>query len=334
LPEAGDHVELALDVVVEEVGRADHRQDFSGLGIDGEEVAVVGAQRVELLLADGNRMLRGLLQLEVEGSGDDEAAAVDGIRPIEILQLLEDEVDEVRRLAAALLFEDEVQRRVLRLVRLRLVDHPLLDHGAQDHRLAGLGAIFVQQRIVIGWSVWQAGEQGGFREVELAGVLAEINLRGGLDAGGMVAVEDAVEVQLKDVILLVSRFQLRRDERFAELYEEAPLRRLQHRNLGQLLGNGARALLRPPGKRIDDAGLHDPEPVNAVVLVEVLVFDGDGGVAQRRADLVEVDRADPSALRVAFFDELTVAIEQFYASGGQVELARIGQRGHRVREAS
>jgi len=61
LAEAGHDIELPLDVVVEEVGRANHGEDLTALRVDGDEVPVVRAQRAQALLADRDRVLGGLL---------------------------------------------------------------------------------------------------------------------------------------------------------------------------------------------------------------------------------------------------------------------------------
>ena len=103
-------------------------------------------------------MLGGLLQVEVEGGLHLEAALVDGRCPVEVFQLLIDEVHEVRRLTASVLLEHELQRLVLRLLGLRARDHVAVDHGLQHDRLPRQGAVLVQGRIVVGGTVGQPGE--------------------------------------------------------------------------------------------------------------------------------------------------------------------------------
>jgi hypothetical protein len=98
-----------MDAVVEVVGRADHGEDLTCLRVHGDEVAVIGAQAPELLLTGGDRMLRGLLQRQVESGRDRKAALVDDTGAVGLLQLLEDVVHEMRRLAAAVFFEDEIE---------------------------------------------------------------------------------------------------------------------------------------------------------------------------------------------------------------------------------
>src|SRR5205823_14249063 len=68
------------------------------------------------------------------------------------------------------------------------------------------------------------------------------------------------------------------------------------------------------------------------MLIEVLVLDRDGGVAQGRADLLQLYRADARALRIPLLDQLAVAIDEADRSGANVELAGIRQGGQRIRE--
>ena len=158
-------------------------------------------------------------------------------------------------------------------------------------------------------------------------MLAEVNLRGGFDAGGPVPVIDAVQVHLQDLVFAVARLERGSDHRLAQLDEDRSFRRLDHRDLGELLGDGAGALLGPPGNRVDDAGLDHARPVDAAVVVEVFVLDGDRRVFQQRADVRQFDRLDGDALRVALLDQIMVAILDPDGAGGKVELARIGEGG-------
>src|ERR1700694_1397879 len=180
-------MELALDVVVEVIGRADHREDLAGLGVHREEVTIVGAQRTQLLLADGYRLLSGLLQTEVERRGHDEAALVDGGRPVRAFQLLEHVVHEVRRLAAAVLLEHKLEWFALGLLGLGAGDHAAVHHGVEHDRLPRERPVFMQRRIEIGGAIWKAGEQRRLTERQVLGVLSKVDLRSGLNAGRAVA---------------------------------------------------------------------------------------------------------------------------------------------------
>ena len=220
LPEPGDDIELAMDGVVEEIGRADHGQDLAGLRVHRQQVAVVGAQGAEFLQADLDRVFRRLLHVEVQTRLHDEPAAVYHARPVQVFELLEDEVDEVRRLAAAVLLEDEVQFRICCLGRLVRCDHVLAHHRIEHDRLARLRPLQVQRRIVVAGPVGQAGQHGRLGQAEVARVLAEIDLRRRFDAGGVMSIEDGVQVNLQDLVLRISRLEGRGHHRLTELYED------------------------------------------------------------------------------------------------------------------
>src|SRR5205823_1266352 len=93
-----------------------------------------------------------------------------------------------------------------------------------------------------------------------------------------------------------------------------------------LFGDGAGALFWPAGDGVNDSSLEHTAPIDAVMLIEVLVFDRDSGVAQGRADLLELYRADTRALRITLLDQCAITIDEAYRSGANVELAGIRQR--------
>src|SRR5207302_5756390 len=68
-----------------------------------------------------------------------------------------------------------------------------------------------------------------------------------------------------------------------------------------------------------------PPPIDAVVLVEVLVFDGNRGLLEQRVDIGERDRVDAGPLGVALLDQGAVPVLDDHGAGRQVELAGIGQ---------
>jgi hypothetical protein len=55
---------------------------------------------------------------------------------------------------------------------------------------------------------------------------------------------------------------------------------LEDGDLGQLLIDGAGALRWAAGDGVDDPRLDQPGPIDAAVLVEILVLDGDCGLSQ------------------------------------------------------
>ena len=156
-------------------------------------------------------------------------------------------------------------------------------------------------------------------------MLAKKHLRRCFDAGGVVAVEDRIQIHLQDLAFVVSGLERRRHHRLPQLDQDRLLGRLQDGDLGQLLGDGAGALLRAAGQRVDDARFDHPPPIDAVVLVEVLVFDGNRGLLEQGVDIEERDRVDAGPLGVALLDQGAVAVLDDHGAGRQVELAGIGQ---------
>ena len=166
-------------------------------------------------------------------------------------------------------------------------------------------------------------------------MLPEIDLRGGLDPGRVMSVVDAVQVQLQDVVFFVLRFQRGRHHGLAQLAQNRLFRGLQDGNLGQLLRDRAGPLLRPAGDHVDDAGFDDPAPIDAVVLIKVLIFHRDGRVAEVGTDLFfQLDRRDTNALRVALLDRRAVAVDDLHVAPGQVHPAGIRQGGEGIGEGA
>src|SRR5690606_35463216 len=86
----------------------------------------------------------------------------------------------------------------------------------------------------------RAGEDRRLAKREIARRLAEITLRRRLDAGGAVAEEDAVEIELEDLLLGVVLLEPQRQQCLLRL----ALQRLlgaEEQVLGELLGDGGGA---------------------------------------------------------------------------------------------
>src|ERR1700674_4700768 len=79
-------------------------------------------------------------------------------------------------------------------------------------------------------------------DARVLGALSEVDLGRSLNAGCVVAVIDAVQVELQDLVFRVLRFKGGGDHRLAQLAQDRVLRGLQDGNLRQLLCDGSRAL--------------------------------------------------------------------------------------------
>jgi hypothetical protein len=99
---------------------------------------------------------------------------------------------------------------------------------------------------------------------------------------------------------------------------------LEDGDLGQLLIDGAGALRGTAGDGVDDPRLDQPGPIDAAVLVEILVLDGDRGLSQQWADLRQRDGIDTRTLGIALLDRRVVAVLDNDGAAGEVQLARVG----------
>src|SRR6266576_2020881 len=169
--------------------------------------------------------------------------------------------------------------------------------------IAGVHVALSQEWVQITGALWQAGGEGGLREIEAPRRGAEVGLCGRLHAEGLVAVEDGVEVHLEDLVLRVLALQLDRKHQLARLAVEAAATGTpaQQVVLDQLLGDGAAALGGALVEQVVDTGRDHPHGVDGTVVVKVLVLDRDSGVSQVPGHLVEGD--DRATLLVALFQQ-------------------------------
>ena len=183
-------------------------------------------------------------------------------------------------------------------------DELVLEHLPEHVALAILGALEVRERRVLRRRLGQAAEHGRLGDGEILGVLAEVDLGGGLHAVGAVAEIDVVEVDGEDLLLVEARLDLVREDRLADLAEDVALVTDEHQ-LGDLLRDGRAALHDAAGLEVGEGGAQDAERVDAVVLEEAVVLGGDEGLHHVLGDLVvgqddallQVELADQLALR-------------------------------------
>ncbi len=123
----------------------------------------------------------------------------------------------------------------------------------------------------------QAGEQSRFRQAHLLGGLAEIALRGLLDAVGAGAEINAVQIQFENLRLGEFPLQPQREQHFLQLAMDGTLLR-EEEILRQLLRDGGGALGHAAVQNVGDHGARDAERIDAVMLVEAAILDGDEGL--------------------------------------------------------
>ena len=104
-------------------------------------------------------------------------------------------------------------------------------------------------RRVFGGRLEQPREHRGFREIDVARRLVEIEMCGAIDAEGAAAHIGAVEIELQNFILGKPRLQPDREESFLHLAFDGALI-VQEQVLCKLLGDRRTALSHAAGLRI------------------------------------------------------------------------------------
>ena len=185
------------------------------------------------------------------------------------------------------------------LVVLGLVDELVVQHLLQDPVHAVLGQVGIGHRVIGPRRVGQARQQRGLGDGHVLRRVAEVVLCAGLHPVGGGAEGGDVEIAFEDLVLGV-REGLLQGQGVLDLPELARRRRLRgradlrgvatadarlHQDVAHvLLGEGGRSLAvgarRVGGERAQHAG-----GVDALVLVEALVLDGDDGVLHVLADI-------------------------------------------------
>jgi hypothetical protein len=164
----------------------------------------------------------------------------------------------------------------------------LLEHQLQ-HEVAPLTRrARMRHRVVEARLTRDPGEQRCFGGRDVVGMVAEVDPAGLLDAVRAVPEVHGVQVRGQDPVLGLRPLEPPGQCGLAELARDRALV-LVDRVLDELLRDRGAAL---HGATVGDVGLdraEDPADVDAAVLVEPLVLDGDDRVLQPRRDVLGVD---------------------------------------------
>jgi len=114
-------------------------------------------------------------------------------------------------------------------------------------------------------------------------------LRRRLDPIGAGAEIDPVQIEGQDLLLGEFHLQPDRQHQFLHLAAQVLVRR-QEQVLGQLLGQGGAALDHPAGAHIGGHGPHHADGVEAGVVIEAPVLDGDEGGRHIVGQRVQIGR--------------------------------------------
>ena len=276
---------------------------------------------VHLLHHGLDRLGGSVLKLRVERGVDAQALSVHVLVAELLHQLLMNEIDEIGGLAGVHIPGREPDGLGLGAVRFVPGDGVCVYHRI-EHQVAPLhGAVVVLERREIIRPLDHARDQGALRQVELANVLAEVGLRRlaeTVDAEAAALAEvDLVGVHLENLLLVEARLQLKGDHDLDDLARVSLLRR-QEESARQLHGQRRSALrLFAPGDVCERRG-GEPVVVDAAVLEEAAVLDGEHRLHQMRGDFVVGDQAALGARLV------------FRQAGDQQRLELIGLEGGAV----
>src|SRR5206468_1083893 len=139
---------------------------------------------------------------------------------------------------------------------------------------ACLRALYVRRRRVARRRFHETGEQRGLGHRQIFRLLTEIAARRCLDAVESIAEVDLVEIQLENFRLRVQVLDLRSEDEFLNLTANCFVLR-QKALTRELLRERARALRGAPVPQVGHGSERDANGVEAVVSVEVLIFDGN-----------------------------------------------------------
>ncbi|CAG6394832.1 hypothetical protein SCOCK_30065 [Actinacidiphila cocklensis] len=325
-----------------------HGEDLAGArlhhGVGGD--VLVGLVDV---LADALEQRR--LRLRVERGPDRETAYVPRLLPVG-LGLAEGRVLQER--VAHVVAEEagavdggdtsvlrradlEAERGLLRGGRLRGGDVLELGH-ARQHRVAAVECrLLVADRVVAARRLHHAGQQRGLGQGEVLRGGAEVALRGGLDAVGLLAEEGDVEVVLQDLLLAQFLLDLDRVLHFLDLAADGLLgglgdlggvvaRLLDEDVLDVLLGQRRGALGAAVGGVVAERA-QDALEVEGAVLVVARVLDVDYRLEDVRAH--GRDRDDGAVARVDGGDQAAVGVQDL----GRLAERRCLQLARQVVEA-
>ena len=279
-------VELALV----EVAPAEHRQHAAVARVGGDERGRGAAVRGQPLR---DRLPRDLLQVEVDRRPDLEAAAERPPGAVLVDQQLLHVVREVLRRALApgqvhVLGAGErgCQREAVLVAR----DVLLAEHVREHARPPLARQARMRDRVVERRVGGDPGEERRLRQGQPRGGLAEVHLRRLLDPVRAVPEVDRVQVGGQDPVLRPLLLELPRERRLLQLAPERPLLPGE-RVLDELLRDRRAALHDLLVRHVGPDRPQDAVEVDAAVLEEALVLDGDDRLLHHVGDLVRADHA-------------------------------------------
>ncbi len=282
--------------------------------------ALVGSQAVE------HGLIGGALHFRIQRGVDTQPAFVNFVAAVFLFQIAADFFGKVGRQRIGITLQVQDDGGGFGAGGFGGGDFAVLQHGVQDQVAAGGGALHVHQgRIVVG-SLGKSGQQGGFVQSQVAGMLAEVELGPGLEAIDAVSQEYLVGVQREDLRLGKAALDLDGEHDLFDFAAEGAL--LGEKQIARKLhGDGGSALGAASGTEIAIGGSQHAPEVNPPVTVEVLVLGGEHGITQDFGEIVV--RIDDAALQGEGCDHVSLVVVEFGDGAGTegLELAHLGQVG-------
>ena len=327
---------------VDEVTASDHRQDISGLGIDGEQrtleigrkralvvrrgatlfdvLAVRGALEFAVRVDTGldlielrlQGLLRRLLHIEVERRVNAQAFLVQIASEARLEERRAQPLDEVgRHIAVAGAACRQHQRIGLPVLGVLWTQESLIAHQVENRVAPPHGAIGMGARVVRAGRLGQPGKRRGLGNIQVARRLTEKHLRGSLDPSHVGTEADLIQIQLENRVLGEVALELDGNAGLPQFAGDLLF-------LAEVLGEHVtRELHRDRGKPLRvmqrrDVGLEraeDAPVVDAAVVVEALVFYRDERLAHVHGDLLE--RQDGAPLDAQLRDQAAISRVDF-----------------------
>ena len=280
---------------------------------------VIGAVCIEKVLAGGDGFFGDLLGGVVEGGRDGVAAGAHGGDAVFFLKLRLHFENEVGSFDVVVLtgFGDDGVENVdgLCFIGFFLSDIAHFNHDVQslllalDEHFVAVFVVGIQDARV----VRDGGEEGRFGEREILGGFVEVGLCGGFNTIAATAVWGLVEIHRDDGLFVVHFLELESEDELLDFTSDttAVFRGGFFREVDlfdELLREGGATLDALTGEG-GDGGTEEGFQVNAWVLVEVAVFDGDGGLAHVGGDFGAVNNETIIVGAFVFPEDNAVAVE-------------------------
>ena len=216
--------------------------------------------------------------------------------------------------------------------RLGFAEGAVVDEALEDLLEPCPAALGVVDRVVRRRRPHEAGEERRLDERQLVGGGAEVGLGGGLDAVGVVAEEDGVQVALEDGVLGVLTVEHQGVVDLQQLVPTVALEPGEEVVLDDLHGDRRGALLRRRGGEVGQRRPHEAADVDAVVAVELLVLDEQEGVLDVLGDRRQRDRL--AVLQLEHADLVAQRVVDVGALGERLERRQLDRQllvgvGHR-----